>query len=423
MSGSVVLKPSARVVGAGLSGLATAYYLEKAGYTVEVYERNDREGGLIRTRVTAYGLVELAANAFLNSTRVEALFEDLGLELLAANSTARRRYIFRTGKLRRWPLGWAASWNVVRFGLRMLFFRNSVRPRPRETISQWGTRAFGREATESLLLPALQGIYAGDGTRMSARLILDPLFIRRSSARPRVRGSVSAREGMGSVLAALRRRLEERGVAFHFNSNYRVEASPKILTIVCGSARDAADAVVTADSELSACLREVEMLPVATTTVFFESESGLKAGFGALFPRDEGFFHLGVLNNRAIFEGRGSYHSETWIAGGADSHTASGKEAWSEELLRAQVLKDRERLARGGVEPVATFTQIWPVGLPHYTTDLEMLLPRITQRLRAPENRNLRLMGNYLGGLGVSKILDAAAELAEYERRGGVDGE
>ena len=59
--------PTINVVGAGFSGLTTAYFLTKCGFKVRVFEKTDRAGGLIRTIRSAHGLVETAANGLLNS--------------------------------------------------------------------------------------------------------------------------------------------------------------------------------------------------------------------------------------------------------------------------------------------------------------------------------------------------------------------
>ena len=57
---------SVTVVGGGISGLATAYYLSLAGIPVEIVERSDRLGGLIATHRTPHGPVETAAIAMKN---------------------------------------------------------------------------------------------------------------------------------------------------------------------------------------------------------------------------------------------------------------------------------------------------------------------------------------------------------------------
>ncbi|MBA2259353.1 MAG: NAD(P)/FAD-dependent oxidoreductase, partial [Acidobacteria bacterium] len=75
----------ARVIGAGLSGLATAWYLTEGGASVHVIESTGSAGGLIRTLQTAEGLVETAAAAFIASDRVLTLFSTVGVEACVPN--------------------------------------------------------------------------------------------------------------------------------------------------------------------------------------------------------------------------------------------------------------------------------------------------------------------------------------------------
>src|SRR6266849_5538992 len=92
-----------KVVGAGFSGLVTAYYLAKDGFKIHICEQTSRVGGLIRTMRTPHGLVEAAANGVLNSARLEALCADIGVPLLATRRDGRKRFVFR-GKPRQIPL-------------------------------------------------------------------------------------------------------------------------------------------------------------------------------------------------------------------------------------------------------------------------------------------------------------------------------
>ena len=92
-----------KVVGAGFSGLATAYYLVKEGCKVQVVEKNSRPGGLIRTIETKHGPVETAANGIRNSVRLEAMCTDIGVPLIPTRREARARFIFR-GQPKRFPL-------------------------------------------------------------------------------------------------------------------------------------------------------------------------------------------------------------------------------------------------------------------------------------------------------------------------------
>src|SRR2546430_11582742 len=91
------------VVGAGFSGLTTAYFLTKFGFTVRVIEKSDRPGGLIRSVRTGHGLVETAANGLLSSARAEAMCADIGVPLVITRREGRRRFIYR-GKPKQVPL-------------------------------------------------------------------------------------------------------------------------------------------------------------------------------------------------------------------------------------------------------------------------------------------------------------------------------
>ena len=86
-------------MGAGFSGLTAAYYLQQAGFSVEVMEKTARAGGVLETiSVGGSGMVETAANAIINSLELEALCNTIGVQLVGySERRARRRYIYRNG--------------------------------------------------------------------------------------------------------------------------------------------------------------------------------------------------------------------------------------------------------------------------------------------------------------------------------------
>jgi oxygen-dependent protoporphyrinogen oxidase len=88
------------VIGAGISGLTTAYLLFKEGYDVVVLEKKDNVGGSIET-VDANGfLFDRGPNSGLETTPlIQQLVEDLKLEdqFVYANREGNKRYILRNG--------------------------------------------------------------------------------------------------------------------------------------------------------------------------------------------------------------------------------------------------------------------------------------------------------------------------------------
>lgn len=396
-----------KVVGAGFSGLVTAYYLVKDGFQVQVCEQSMRAGGLIKTIKTPHGLVETAANGLLNSARLEALCADIGVPLLPTRRDARKRFIYRC-KPKQIPL--QAS-DVIALGVRLAASATGLRPRQFETIADWGRRVLGRGATNYLLVPVLGGIYAGDPERLSASLIFGraalPDHLRTNRpAKAKMRGTVAPPLGMQQLIDGLCDYLKHAGVEFDFDHSAHADANER--TAVCLSARSAAEFLADIAPDVSASLRNIEMLSLVTTTCFYPPSADRLKGFGCLFPRDQGFRARGVLFNNCIFEGRGPARAETWIFGGAlDPDIVN----LSDQDL-AQLIADERGRFFGVIDPAldVRITR-WPNALPHYSVELERILTTLP-----PLPPNIVLGGNYLGRIGLAKVLERAACVAEEFR-------
>jgi len=393
-----------KVVGAGFSGLVTAYFLTQLGFAVEVCEQSSCPGGLIKTIRTPHGPVETAANGLLNSARLEAMCADVGVPLQATKRDARKRFIFR-GRPRQIPL---AVSEILNLAWRTTCNVRKLQPRQSETIAEWGSRVVGKGATDHLLAPALGGIYAGDPQRMSASLIFgraalpDHLHTNRPQ-RPKVHGTVSPPKGMQQLIDGLYEYLRGAGADFRLDHHATAEeASP---TVLCLSAPAASEYLAELAPEVSQALGKVEMLSIATVTCFYAAEAARLRGFGCLFPGDQGFRARGVLFNDCIFEGRGPAHAETWIFGGAlDPEVVNLSDTAFAELIASE----RERFYGHTDEMLDSHITRWPKALPHYSVDLEQTLMTLP-----PPPSNIGLVGNYLGRIGLAKILERAAVVAE----------
>lgn len=396
--------PRIKVVGAGFSGLVTAYFLIKQGFAVEVCEQSSRAGGLIKTMRTPHGLVETAANGLLNSARLEAMCADVGIPLHPTRPEGRKRFIFR-GRPRQVSLDLS---EILKLAGGITLNVRKLRPRQSETIAEWGSRVVGKGATEYLLAPALGGIYAGDLQRMSASLIFgraalpDHLHTNRPE-RGSVRGTVAPPNGMQQLIDGLYEYLNRAGVDFRFD--HRAAAEDDCPTVVCLSAPAASEYLSELAPEISRALGKVEMLSIATVTCFYPAEAARLKGFGCLFPGDQGFRARGVLFNDCIFEGRGPAHAETWIFGGAlDPEVVN----LSDQAFAELIASERERFYGYTDEMLDIHITRWPKTLPHYSIDLEDILMTLP-----PPPTHIGLVGNYLGRIGLAKILERAAVVAE----------
>lgn len=392
------------VVGAGFSGLTTAYLLIKAGREVRIVEKTSRAGGLIHTTRTQHGLVETAANGILNSARLEVMCDDIGVPLLPTRPEARKRFIYR-GKPRQVPLRFAEA---LRIPVGLIANAADLRPQPFETIAGWGARLLGKGATEFLLSPALGGIYAGDPNRLSASLIFgranlpDHLKTHRP-VKAKVRGTVAPPHGMQQMIDGLVDYLRHKGVEITFSEVMPLNGNEP--TVICLSASATAEYLTDVTPDLAKELARVEMLSLLTATCFFRKDAATLKGFGCLFPHDQGFRARGVLFNDCIFEGRGPAHSETWIFGGALDPDVVNLD---DEEITSTILAERARFYRQQDKPLAVHIKRWRNALPHYSVDLE----RTLTKLPVPPP-NIALVGNYLGRIGLAKIFERSAYVVD----------
>ena len=390
------------VVGGGFSGLATAYYLSHAGIPVEIVEKTDRLGGLIATLQTPHGPVETAAIGLKNSARVDALCRDLGLPMLCSNrSSGRHRYIYRQ-RPRRWPLN-PGEWLALAARFASATARGSRCPRPLETVEEWGARVLGRRATRWLLGPTLQGMYAGDPACLSASLVCGA----QPSAGPARKGVVAPARGMQQLIEALECRLRTGDVSIRLNTPARLDGSTP--AVICTSASDAADCLKDLAPAGSRALSTIDMLPLVRITAFYPDEATHQRGRGILFPRGGDIRALGVLFNTNIFPYRGGQYSESWIYGGAGDRDAVHL---SEDDLAAVMDRDRQVLCGRFVAPAARLVHRWRAALPHYDVQLESV-----RACGFDLPKGVFLVGNYVGGIGVSALLEQAAVVASRVRR------
>jgi protoporphyrinogen/coproporphyrinogen III oxidase len=400
------------IVGAGFSGLTLAWYLTKLGVQVEMFEQSSRCGGMIATR-SGRILSESAANAILCSSAVEELFAELGIEIVGSGYRSKKRYI-STDQMRTWPLGFLETASgILKFIGSVL--TKKVKPFETETVRQWIDRVLSEPFAVKLVSPALQGIYGVGAERLSAVLIWQSMQHKIfKSSRGRWRGSVAPLNGMEEIIKKLRTRLEEKSVIFHLNSRPQlVELQSQFKQIVLAvPVGVAAELIQKAAPRLSELLAAVPTQPLSSVSMGFENKKKLQ-GFGVLFSntyKKQKAQSLGVLFNTDIFPARGELESETWIM--------SHHHLTDEEKIQL-ALKDRKQILNLDEQPQCVSVASWPKALPLYGFELKKALSSEYFQLgdALPESvYPLFLTGNYLGGIGLGKILNYNRQLAESIR-------
>src|SRR5258708_1630997 len=163
----------ALVVGAGISGLATAYALQKAGIATRVMEAAPRPGGVIQSVKRDGYLVECGPQSFSGNGSISAMCRDLGIleERVFADPKA-SRYVLIDGKLQNVPMGpglLASSFlsGGTRTAILRDIFGKSESPEPDESVAAFIRRKFSATLLDRLVGPFVSGIYAGDPEKLS----------------------------------------------------------------------------------------------------------------------------------------------------------------------------------------------------------------------------------------------------------------
>ncbi|ASS74789.1 protoporphyrinogen oxidase [Tumebacillus algifaecis] len=180
------------VIGGGITGMSTAYYLEQKareqGIALQVYllEADDKLGGKVQTVRRDGFVIEAGPDSFLARKPAGVkLCRELGIddELVGTNPNARKTYILHQGKLHRIPQGLNigvptqfvpfATTGLLSWGGKLRAGLDLIKPKSErkgdESLGAFLERRLGNEVVDRLAEPLLAGIYAGDLRKLSMR--------------------------------------------------------------------------------------------------------------------------------------------------------------------------------------------------------------------------------------------------------------
>ncbi|HYW50787.1 MAG TPA: protoporphyrinogen oxidase, partial [Gemmatimonadaceae bacterium] len=167
--------PHVIVCGAGLTGLTTAWHLQRGGVNVTVLDAADVVGGVIATTRRDGYLVEHGPNSCMLTSDLAALVDALDLtpSLRPAAPEAQRRFIVRDGAPLEVPSSPGALLKSRLFstGAKLRLFAEpfvSRRTDPSdESVADFIRRRLGREPLAWAVDPFVSGVYAGDPEQLS----------------------------------------------------------------------------------------------------------------------------------------------------------------------------------------------------------------------------------------------------------------
>ncbi len=196
------------ILGGGISGLTTAYLLQREGLDVAIIEKSPQPGGPILSERAEGYLFEKGPNSLLlPDPWVETLIEELGLQSRQQESSpaAHKRYIVKRGRPVPVPMSPTEAIFTPLFSWRgkFGFLAEPFRPRisdlrgAQETVASFVERRMGRDFLDYAIDPFVSGVYAGD----PRQLVLEHAF-------PLMRGF--ERDGGSIIRGALRRRQQQK---------------------------------------------------------------------------------------------------------------------------------------------------------------------------------------------------------------------
>ena len=445
------------IVGAGIAGLSLAHALgrrgaRERGIEVIVLEAASRVGGNIRTEWLDGFLCEWGPNGFLDSVPATLeLVRDLGLEsrLHVSDDSARRRFIFRNGRLHRLPEGpgdFLRSHLLSWPGKLRIAGEPWARRRPEgdESIHAFASRRIGREAADVLIDSMVSGVFGGDARRLSLRACFPKMWEMESEhgglfrallAKRRARklsgGPVGApagrltsfRQGTVELVDELARRLGDalklrapveritRDGCYRLDvvGGGRIEADQVVLA---GGAESSATIVRPLDAELAGILGEIPSAPMTVVCLGYDQAQlpGPLDGFGFLVPRGEGQRILGALWDSSIYPGRAPKAASlirVMLGGAHDPEAAS----LDEDTLVAAATGGLADTMGIRAEPIFRRVFRHRIGIPQYTLGHLDWLARIDARLAG--RPGLAVAGNAFHGVAINTCVAEAGPLAD----------
>jgi oxygen-dependent protoporphyrinogen oxidase len=452
------------IVGGGISGLTTAYYLGRAGIRSTIIEKKLRTGGLIKTDHIQGCHLEAGPESFISTkTAVAELAEDLGGglagKIIGSNDAARRIYVVRNGRLTPMPKGLSmmvpGEWGPVlrspllktatKFRLLRETFMKPVRRDGDFSVGELVSSHFGQEVLDYLTEPLLAGVYGGDSASLSARSVL-PRFVgfeeqygsliqgvRKSARAAPQNGSLfkSFEGGMQTLTDALCKAVQERSAVIcgevsrvePVDGGWRVRLagesiSGRHVVLAC----PAWSAAKLLDQTAPAAAIELAAIPYSSSILamlVFDGSTFTHPlnGFGFLVPRQEQETMAAATWVNTKFPSRlpeGRVALRAFIVGQRAEALA---QAPREEVLDL-VWKDFNRLMGVTSKPVFQTFYSWPKSMPQYVVGHQERIDRLVAAMKTYSG--LSLTGNYFDGVGIPDSIRRAKQVAKQIEHCGI---
>ena len=442
------------IVGGGISGLTTAFYLQQerrrgAPIDFALFEAAPRSGGVIQTEHADGCIIEAGPDSFLSSKPwARELCDDLRLssQLIGSRDAERRTYILVGGQLlplpagmqflsptKLWPIATSHLFSA-RTKLRML--REYVYPPAPlggdddESVAGFVSRHFNSEVVDRIAEPLLSGIYGGDVALLSARATLPQMVDAESKHRSLIRGALAVktvhkrgeapaplfttmRDGMQRLVDAIVRQLpretlrcsrpvdvlEPRELAWQITSMGTTEEFHQVVLALPAHATAKLLSSISSAARVVEILNEFSYTSAVTVALAYKStEVALPPGFGFLVPRSEAKRMMACTFVHNKFENRAPQDTallRVFLGGARDSEILNRSEAEIIEIVRREL----KEILNITAEPRLVRVFRWWKSMAQYEVGHLLRIARLEMHIqRFP---GLHLTGNAYHGIGI----------------------
>lgn len=314
------------ILGGGIGGLSTAYYLLKSStHKVVLIEATNRLGGWIRSERQPSGLVleqgprtlRPVGEAGLNTLNlIEELNQcDKVKPILPSHPAAKNRFIYTLGKLHALPTSIKSIFEVqppfTKSLSNILFheWKATAKYVEDDSIYNFVKRRFGSEIAEYAVSPLICGICGGDSKKISVNFLLSDMFEKEqkygSITKAYLRPWAWKRKQSDNFLKKLKEKLQKRNInklasrARKENwSSYTLEGGLEVLPRTLKSIVEEAGGTIMTDSKLVKVDLHKKFVTVDKDDISFDFlVSAIPAfSFGSLIYKDNYMLAKELLN-------------------------------------------------------------------------------------------------------------------------------
>ena len=426
------------ILGAGISGLTAAHYLQQRGADLLVVEEAARPGGVIQTRTKGAYRYEAGPNAIMMNDSVRALINELGLQdkLQTAPDLSQNRYLYFKGKLRLLKPGpGLLTSGLLPPSALLAFLREpfvKASNKEDESIADFFLRRLNRPVLDNLINPMVAGIYAGDPAMLSLRSTFKKLYAMEQehgslikAALRKKKGPVPKRE-LASFTGGLHTLIDKMSK----NLGQRLQLSARVIKIDKQQEHYHVQVNTGGATQTIRCKRIISTLPAAVAAkvlpaigpavasqlndlyyapmlllylAYNKQHLGFSPdGFGFLIPQKERMPFLGAIWNSALFPGRAPHQElfSTVFVGGANRPEVV---TYGEQEIAAIEQQYRQVMTIGS-KPVFIDSHLQPRAIPQFPVGYHRLMEALDEFER--QNPGIYISGNWRSGVAIGDCID-----------------